>query len=451
MAPAAVDHGSLGGALPGGDVFIEGTTGEEVHSASVVQSPVNLRWMMAGGLGLVLLLVGLTQWPKGEPPAPAAAADVALADQAENASDEDDTADGDSEHDPADAANGGPADADADDTGSTVADDPSTDDDQADSDDRRSSGAAGETTEDEVSVGVGLPLVGEQTGLGVIYGSQGLGRLHLLELDTGIVHELQATGDPLGIVGSTLITRRSESVSLYPLDSTNAEPTRISGQNGWVELIAITDDRIWAFDGNPEPDGWIVVGYDETGAEVEEVDIPIVFPFYGWDPSTEFVQGQAGGIYRRQGDSFQRVSLGLLVAAGDDLILARECNDRMDCALNWYARDDWDRPLDLPAPAAPVQGRVDVAGNDRWLIVNNWVNGSTELYDVQTGELVRTISSFSGSIENSIGLSPDGRWLIDPGFGSSMIIDLESGREWPQDIRGEVAVFVDLSVVGFSS
>lgn len=411
------------------DLLLEGTTADRVQSASVVQSSGHLRWAVLGAVGLGVLLFGLAQWPAGDATSPDAQDNAAAAvDGDENAA-ATDSAEDDAAENAEDATEG--------------EEEP---EDSGNSSTTQTEGAATGVA------GVGGPLVGEPTGLGVIYGSQGFGRLKLLELDSGVLHDLEATGDPLGVIGSSLVTRRSESVSVYPLDSIDAEPVIINGRGGWVDVVSISEDRIWTVSGDtgPNPDGWMILGYDETGVEVDSLELAATIPFYGWDPSAEFVQGEAGGIYRRDGGGFERVSIGTLAAAGDDLVLANECDERLECRLNWYDVDNWDEPLDLPTPDLPAQGQARVSGNDRWLVATNWVDGSTEIFDVQTGELVRTVRTTNGPIQLSTGLSPDGRWLIDPGFGNTVIVDLESGVEWPQDVRGEVAVFVDLAVVGFA-
>ncbi|MEM9651276.1 MAG: hypothetical protein AAGA65_04215 [Actinomycetota bacterium] len=466
-APTAGGAGHDGGVDRDDFLLIDGTTADRVESTSVAQSGAGPRLLVVGALGLVVLLAGLTLWPKGEATSPEAAAakaeDIAEAEDAAEAGDAaeaddtaraDDTAEADDpaatddsddptqDDSPADARDGAEADEPADpgdQPGATTAD-------QATDDRNAADGVEGED-------GSSGPLLGEATGLGLIHVGRDFGRLGLLDLDTGVTHELAARGEPLGLLGSTLVTRASESVNLYPLDALDTAPAVIGGTTGWVDVLSITEDRVWALDGsNLDSGGWTVIGYDRNGEAVEAVDADLAFPFFGWDPRANYVQGEAGGIYRRLGDGFQRVSTGTLAAIGDRLALVRECDEGLSCGMVWYRADDWEQPLDLTAPDVPVQSQVWLVADDRWLLVTSWILGTTNLYDVESGLLVRSLGPGGGGpFENAVALSRDGRWLLDPGTTDAVIVDLDSGTEWPLDgFRAGATLFVDLAAVGFT-
>ncbi|MEM9651275.1 MAG: hypothetical protein AAGA65_04210 [Actinomycetota bacterium] len=412
-------------------LLIVGAESGRLESSTVVRSSTVRRRALLGAAFLAVLLVGLTLWPTGERSTPGAAIGG----------------------DPTDGASGDEVD------GGPVGDEPSG---PADRSTGGTEGAAA-TRDDASSIGISIgsgagglqpadgavgPLLGEATGLGLVFGTPGFGPHDLVELDTGVVHELSATGELLGVMGSTVVVRQSNSLALYPLDTADPVGIAIEEDGSWINVMSITEDRLWTSNGSA-PQGSGLSAYDRTGTRVDVVDTQMTFPFFGWDPRAEFIQGLAGGIYRRDGDGFRRALDAALVAAGDDVILVRECDDRLACGLVWYRKNNLTTPLDWWVPDVLSQSRTTVVGGDRWLVVQRW-NGATAVHDVRTGRLV-----WSGDVTNggpimfgSPSISADGRWLVEAGFDGIIVVDLDSGAEWPIDAGSEFAVLVDLADVG---
>lgn len=415
------------GAAAVGDFNTVGTTGEALTSDRV-------RLAAYGAAGLLLLLVGLLVWPGG-PPADERTDDRPVEDR-----------------DPAITlgidqgrveSTAGQRAGDSTDQSAQPSADPKTEQSSPQAD----VSARPRTVDDG-------PVVGEPTGLGLIIGQRPFTTMRLLDLDTGAVHRLAAQGEPVGVIGSSLVFRRDERVLTATLDTADDTGTGLAdGTGGWVEIASITDNRLWATpDGRTAPEGRVLVGFDEAGDPVDEVTIPRGHTTFGRDPYAELIQN-AGGIFRRTGDGYRRVSDANLLLAGEQLVLVEDCDDAMVCGRRWYQRSNWVGPLDLPVPDLPSQGWGAIVGDDRWMVIMDRTAGSLTLHSLTDGRPARTLGQTGPAGSGGVALSPDGRWLVEQTTAGLELVDLDNGASWlyvGQPIEPEsVVVFVALDRVGF--
>ncbi len=264
-----VAGGTAGPAPPVDDghesILLEGTTApSSVDLQEQVRSGSSLPWVVAGGLVVGLLMWGLFRWPSSEPTA----------------------IDGP----PIDGASGqGPdpavpdARAPADPGGEERDQNWSTDlmlerrarigdgdrPDESDDPGRSADGATGSL------VGDGGPLLGEQTGLGLVIGpARHRGPVEFLDLDTGRRHELAGiTGSPVAMVGSVLVIAQDGAVDVADLSQPEPKPRRIAGSPGrWTQVVGIDDGAIVVFEGGA---GGVdaLRAYSVDGTLVDELDV----------------------------------------------------------------------------------------------------------------------------------------------------------------------------------
>lgn len=424
------------------EVVLEGTTANtSVTSNSEVTSPARLRWVLLGLAGLVAVVLGLSQWQRGEP-VPPSSDEEAAADENDRLDDEDEP---DEETGAADTG-------DLDGAGDPEGADETKGLDTADTAEPR-----------QVSPGTGL-VVGQETGLALIMTKNSTEQLMLLDLDTGTEYELGARGQVLGMLDDHIVIQGSDAVSAIPLDSPDEEGTQLASSiGGFVEVAVVNDDVVWVYrqeNFSPGEEGEVSLqAYDLSGTLVDQqsLDASNNF-FFGPPPIGDLVQETGGGIYRQADDGFERVSTGSLVAAGDDLALVRECDDRRNCGHFWYEMSDWTEPLDLPDPGLEGFGSwAALHANDRWLTEENWRTSQFRVIEVASSRVVheQAMNEFNSAPGTYNPFSPDGRWLAMDDSGGILIVDLDTGDEfvYESDFTGAGAtiqgVFVDRGQVGF--
>lgn len=306
------------------------------------------------------------------------------------------------------------------------------------------------------------PLLGEPTGLTLVAGHPAIGRVQLLDLDTGVPRELETQrGAPLAVLGSHLVSRHNEAIRITDLADPAQEAVVIGSgpsASAWTEFAGIDDDRVWVYEQDFESYSARLVGYDVEGTVQDEIDRSELPGFFGWSAlHLDIVFHPAGGIYQREGDGFARRSGGLLLAVGDELVLVHECDEAMSCQSRWLDKSTWTDPGHPPPPSNELATSSAIAGSDRWLVLQSWESDVVRLIEIATGAVVREMpnTGFGAGLD---GFSPpmtgDGRWLVDgtsTSAGGAVVVDLDSGREWPipLDLRGDWhAVFVESSALG---
>jgi hypothetical protein len=229
--------------------------------------------------------------------------------------------------------------------------------------------------------------------------------------------------------------------AIQVVDLAGAEPEVIRLGEGraaaWLDFAGVEDGLIWVYVPGIEDSDVALVAYDGEGVQQDKVDLSSVLTAYGRWLDRDLVSNPAGGIYRRDGDGFRRLSGGMLRAVGFELAIVHECDDALRCRSRWVESATWADP-GLPDPPPYDSGHYSaIVGNDRWLLEISWRDGGANLYEIATGSLVRELRGegyFVGPPEAAFPFSQDGRWLVEPTrrppFDATTVIDLESGREW---------------------
>ena len=283
-------------------------------------------------------------------------------------------------------------------------------------------------------------LLGEETGLTLIVSDAG--DIKLVDLDSGELRLFDGVrGIPAGVFGSTLVLDNADGgggPKLFDLARPEDELIRLVtgpafGQVAWIET-----DRVWVFRDSESRSE--LVAFDAAGAEIEvrDLDDDFVWGPFGQLGEGGLVNDVAGGLYRRQGDGFERVSSGYALATGVRLALVRECDEARRCQNLWYDTAAME-VIDLPAPQSlTTQGFLQIVGNDRWLVSFDWRAGRGELLDIATGASRREIDADNsfGPFGPQVVLSDDGRWLLEASDGDWVIVDLETDDEWPVVLPG---------------
>lgn len=331
-------------------------------------------------------------------------------------------------------------------TGSTGEDDADADDDADDADgdatDPTTTGPTPTTGGEPIVVADAGPLLGEPTGLTLAIGRADRLGVELLDLDSGERREIgRVRGRPVGLIDSTLVVQTdSGSPRLLDLDDPEATAEIISPRDnpGWTDVVSVEDDRVWLVE-----DGSAGVAYRAYGADGELVDefdpgdigVTNYLPFGVTQPSTGLVYHPGGGLYRRDGDGFERVVEGQVMAVGERVAIIQRCDDRLQCTVLWYDVGTAG-VIGFPAPppsAVGGDGLYQIVGGDRWLIYLEWRSGAGRLIEVATGRVARELdpnSGYLGPFRSSWAISEDGRWLLDHVDDRTVVVDLDDGTVW---------------------
>ena len=417
-----------------GTLLLDGPEAQSAESVSEVQSGPSGRWLVIGVVGIIALLLGLFAWPQAESEVEGAAGD--LAEESDAESDQDEAVDEDAvdEEEAVEVDDGPPSETDESETASPFQE-------------------SIEPADGATATGMN---VGEETGLGLVVGSYNSSTIQLYDLDAGEAFRLPGGGMPVAVIDSTLVVERPTGrVAIVELLAPDQDLVTLEGggTSSWAQFMGADDELLWVQYSGDDVDEEIIYGYDTDGEQRQTRELDIVPFLAGWTGDTSLVYNVAGGIYAETDDGYQRISTGSLVAVGENIALINECDDVLRCESRWVDRSSWDSlPYRAPDDAGSLNASYAILGSDRWLVETSWINGSTTVTDVTSGEVVREVSSFNGPF-NEPAISDDGRWLFDPSGRSGVIVDLDSGTEWEQDVRlpdGATGVFVDLDETAFA-
>lgn len=303
----------------------------------------------------------------------------------------------------------------------------------------------GVVTAPDGSVG---PLLGQESGLTLIVGAAG--GLTVVDLDTGELQRFDGfRGHPRGMLGTVVVLGDNDGSGgpgLFDLARPEAGPIRLVEGPSWGEVAWIEDDRVWIYLESHTGSGHTLelAAFDRTGTKVEVRDVDEAS--YGWGPfgSTHaftLVNDMAGGLYRLEDDRYRRVSTGHALAIGERLALVRECDEVRRCLNHWYDTETFE-VLDLPVPEGRSnQSQLQILGGDRWLLDWNWGSNSLRLIEVATGaerQLGVDARASIGPFGPQVALSPDGRWLLEPGTETWYVVDLDRDTTWPIELPSQI-------------
>ncbi|MDH3679689.1 MAG: hypothetical protein OEV40_07035 [Acidimicrobiia bacterium] len=285
------------------------------------------------------------------------------------------------------------------------------------------------TTEEDGDAKAAGPVLGREVGWSLWYGSSN--RLRKIDLDTGEITEYDIRGTPVHADGGWLVLRGSNFSSLdsVPIDDPDGrEPVELAGsENTGFPLVR----------GEEPGTAWLLAGsFDDLriklvrladGEVLSEFEsTPLFFWLAGGVPL--LIATADGGIFERNGTSFQKVADGGLIAAGDDHVLISRCSSPTACRLEWLDRPSFE-PIDRPVPSGSSYFNGWLSPRGRVLAVSDW--GAYELFDVERGHDVELeIEVFEPT---AFAVSPDERYLATA-QGPVRIHDLDTGEVIELDI-----------------
>lgn len=395
-------------------------------SVAVTRSPTRLWWSLAGVALVGGLVFGLVRWPSSEPAPTRPDEEAAVAGD-----------DGD-QSDPDGAS-----------TRPDVDDPPAADEDRPD--DEAFEADAADPGDGEVATIDSL--IGQATGLVLAFGSAD-GPVGFVDLDTGEEWTIPVRGTPQGLIGTDLVTESEGRILVVDLTEPDREPVLLADQNagGFADFATVRGGLVWLLrSAGPAEDRFLIQSFTPDGDLTSEREIDPWFGFLGSQSAVggELVNGSSGGIYRWTDGVYLREAEGRLLAVGEDLVLAHQCDEVLRCRNRWLYRDDLTAGPDLPAPPSVVGAAYDLVGGDRWLFRLSWANGSQRLIDVATGEELPVDLGERFGSANRFAVSDDGRWLVSDEGVYPVITDLESLTPYRLETRAGFEssyLFVDRSV-----
>ncbi len=267
------------------------------------------------------------------------------------------------------------------------------------------------------------------TGLTLVIGDP----IKFLDLDTGEVTETTHRNVvPIAVIGERLIVNSVSSgnnLRAIDLNDLEAEAVDFESPNGLLFAFTVGDDpnTIVAigdnFNGGPLLSRYVYDGETGTITDEQLVSIDVGF-FGGWIGVGDFTTPRAGGVYRSDGDRYQLVGPGRVVAQGDGLVLVEECDTALQCVFGWRDAGTYE-PRDLPVPAGISDGRVFADG--RLLVFRSMTSWQGSILDLETGELIATdLDEVSSWLTTA---SPDNEMLAYGRNGSVFLLELDTGIE----------------------
>lgn len=295
--------------------------------------------------------------------------------------------------------------------------------------------AEGSAAEPLSAVLVGGPI--GETGVSLVGGNP----LSFLDLDTGDVIDTNLRNyRPLAVVDNRLI-------AVAPLADNHLVAIDLSDLAAEPEPFESTNSYLFAFATGDDPSTVVAIGdvvgsspwpvrfvYDSrTGELIDQQSVDAEVDLYSafWYSTGEFTTPRAGGVYRTDGDSFQLVGPGRVVAQGSGVLLVEECDAELSCSLRWRDSETYGE-IDLPIPDDILSGEVLAGG--RLLRYETGIDWRTSLFDLENGMFVAEDLSGDGAIVVSV--SDDDRLVTYGREGSHYVFDIATGIEYRVTFEG---------------
>lgn len=317
----------------------------------------------------------------------------------------------------------------------------------------------------EATVNFEGPVLSEPSGLGLIYSLPGKQPV-VLNLDTGeTVKVSRVDAVPVTAIDQTVLFKAPgwpgtdglyEVIDISDLEREPAilevagvdEMTFLGGSKSLLFVASSVEE-------NPSIGGRSFIEFSLRGEAMNQASLPsggIAVPG-GWATSSDH------GIYAMERGGFRRVFSGSVESIGENVAMVNRCSQTLECSVDWYRTDTWER-LENPVPklsGGPVVWSRKIVG-DRWLVssldyveVPGSINDGLAIYDINSGEEVRRTDPIDRSTSPSedqpappYGLSQSGRhlYLDIVGETGTVLVDLESGEEFPIDLPPQASRFV---------
>ncbi|MGI9616737.1 MAG: hypothetical protein ACR2QO_27730 [Acidimicrobiales bacterium] len=275
------------------------------------------------------------------------------------------------------------------------------------------------------SIGTG-PAFGREVGWSLWL--RGINGLQRIDLDTQNVTEFDVRdrspiyADDDWLVLAAVADSRS-TVAAVPIDDPDAEAVNLGDGSYWPLSITAGPERgtVWMINVEPaEEQAWHLIRLAD-GDVVEKLPAEALF-FLSSQVGPVVVSASDGGIFEWRAGDYRRVADGVLLAVGDDLVLARTCETPTNCDSHWLDRSTWNRvDRDLPDDFRgdgywtwlSPRGRILIEQSATRLEVFDLVNGSKVDLTVDLWDPTR------------IAVSPDERYVAVVS-GQPIIRDLET-------------------------
>jgi hypothetical protein len=280
------------------------------------------------------------------------------------------------------------------------------------------------------------PFVGVEAGDGPILGRPvdyllmvgGAQPLRTFDLTTGDLIGIDRIIEPGFVAGNWLIFRDSASDWFWEsLDGAVAARAFDPAGPG-AEVVPDDASSVWLSWSNDDGGRqWQLIDLESGDVEREtststDAKVPGApcCTFVG----PEVIGSRGGGVFALDDDDVHRRVLdGDLIAAGDDRVLVRQCDDQLRCESVWFEIGTWDR-LDLPLPAGEVRSGRFVAGGSLLAGSEPRAALGSGLYEVETGRSLRSLGSTP--IHDAL-VSPDGEWMLRRLYGRVEVVDVATG------------------------
>lgn len=293
------------------------------------------------------------------------------------------------------------------------------------------------TTEAPLSAGFESPYRGSESGLLVFASAPG--GLAQIDLDTGqIILWDKVRRSPVLVTGGHMVFRHrnSDQTTAAPLDDLEAVVSLPI--QPWGVVASDREGFVWGVSREMNFPNDVNMSEVEvaTGEVRQTVKVEVTSTFYyGPQMAPGLMSPRSGGIYEQDGDTYEWVAPGALMAHGGGLALVQQCDIRLSCRYEWLDTTTYG-PVDRPIPEdAQFFGGLSV--NGQWLtMIPLGAEWSMSLFNTQTGEVIANVGSNNGP--GSIAISPDE--TIAAVFGRTNqleLIDLATGdRSTVADVRG---------------
>ena len=268
-------------------------------------------------------------------------------------------------------------------------------------------------------------------GLSLLYGG---GNLRRVDLDTGLVIEYEVRGIPVLHSGGWLVladpnSDRAFSVPLADPDGGTRVPLpAVATWFGSVATSSAEEGSAWFY--APNEGGLRQLHIDLSDGTVLEERPSNESWWYGPPAAPGGLSTTPdGGVFAATDDGYQRLEVGGLLAANDQLMLVTTCDAPSSCSLAWI-----DRSSGLPVDRAlPPTDQVYLGGalSPGGRVLTLLGQAGPVAFDVDRGE---AIDGIAAGFPAGLAVSPDERFIAVIN-ASPVLIDLDTAERFTVPLR----------------